>query len=68
LTFGISIKKIEGSIQFDETGFKSLKNLWVAHLKNLGKIALDLKLPQDIHEIIQEINSYLIKQRVISKK
>lgn len=50
-------------INFDEAGLKSLQTLWTAHLKNLGKIALDLKLPQNIQEIIQEINAYLSNMR-----
>ncbi|MBS4168485.1 nucleotidyl transferase AbiEii/AbiGii toxin family protein [Parachlamydia sp. AcF125] len=52
-------------IDFDEVGLESLKKLWAAHLKNLGKISRDLKLPHDIQEIIQEINSYLMKQELI---
>ena len=44
-------------IQFDDAGFKALQRLWAAHLRGLGDIAEELKLPKDIKTSVDEINS-----------
>lgn len=53
-------------IKFDENGLKSLQKLWTAHIKDLGNKSEDLELPKEIQEVIQEINSYLVKMKMIS--
>ncbi len=44
-------------IQFDEAGYKALQRLWTAHLQGLGDIAEDLDLPENMLEIIDNINT-----------
>lgn len=44
-------------IQFDDTGFEALQRLWTAHLRGLGDITEELRLPKDIKTAIDEINS-----------
>lgn len=44
-------------IQFDDIGFEALQRLWAAHLRGLGDIAEELKLPKDITIAVNEINS-----------
>jgi predicted nucleotidyltransferase component of viral defense system len=46
-------------IDFDEDDMALLQKLWHAHLKNLGNIAQELKLPEKIIDSIVEINNYL---------
>lgn len=53
-------------IQFDEASLETLQKYWAGHLKKLGSVAEDLGLPKTIREIIQEINSYLLKVKLIS--
>jgi predicted nucleotidyltransferase component of viral defense system len=53
-------------INFDDEELTALQRLWFAHLKNLGKIVDDLKLPQNIQETVEEINSYLSKAKLTS--
>jgi len=52
-------------INFDENGLKALQKLWTAHLQDLGNKSKDLELPKEIQEVIQEINSYLVKMKMI---
>ena len=47
---------ILSAIEFDETDLRSLQKLWTAHLKNLGDIAQELKIPKEIQAVINEIN------------
>lgn len=46
-------------IHFDSEDISSLQKLWLAHLRGLGDIAQDLKLPRDIIKVIKEINILL---------
>lgn len=44
-------------IRFDNVGFETLQRLWTAHLRGLGDIAEELKLPKDIETAVDEINA-----------
>ena len=44
-------------IQFDEAGYKALQQLWIAHLQGLGDMAKELDLPENIKEVIDNLNS-----------
>lgn len=44
-------------IQFDETGHKTLQQLWTAHLQGLGDLARELDLPKNIKEVIEILNT-----------
>lgn len=44
-------------IQFDEAGHNALQRLWIAHLQGLGDIAKELDLPENIKEVIDNLNS-----------
>ena len=46
-------------IHFDSEEINSLQKLWLAHLRGLGGISQDLKLPRDIIKVIKEINILL---------
>ncbi|MBM3192546.1 MAG: hypothetical protein FJZ63_07875 [Chlamydiae bacterium] len=48
-------------IDFNESSLKPLDRLWVAHLRNLGDMALALNLPGNIQDVIIEINKALKK-------
>lgn len=48
-------------ISFSEDSIKLVQKLWAAHRNNLGERAQTLELSNDIQEIIQEINSYLLR-------
>lgn len=52
-------------IQFDEASLETLQKYWAGHLKKLGSATVDLDLPKNIREIIHEINSYLLKIKLI---
>lgn len=52
---------IKTSIAFDPPGIESLQKLWTQHLKGLGVIKDDLRLPEKIDDVIAEINSWLGK-------
>lgn len=43
-------------IQFDPTELKALQRLWTAHVSGLGDISKNLKLPEEIGEVIEKIN------------
>lgn len=44
-------------IQFDEAGHKALQQLWTAHLQGLGDVSKELDLPENIKEVIDNLNS-----------
>jgi len=44
-------------IQFDETGLKALQQLWTAHLQGFGDVSKELDLPENIKEVIDNLNS-----------
>lgn len=44
-------------IQFDEAGHKALQQLWTAHLQGLGDVSKELELPENIKEVIDNLNS-----------
>lgn len=46
-------------IDFKEDDLKPMEKLWIAHLKNLGNSAHELKLPGNIQDVIVEINKML---------
>lgn len=46
-------------IDFDSKEISSLQKLWNAHLRNLGDMAKELRLPKDINLVVDEINFYL---------
>ena len=46
-------------IHFDSDEIGSLQKLWLAHLRGLGGIAQELRLPEDIEKVIEEINLIL---------
>ena len=48
-------------IEFSEQDLKPLDRIWGAHLKNLGGTAKALNLPDNIHEVIEEINEVITK-------
>lgn len=45
------------AIQFDETGLKTLQQLWTAHLHGLGDVSKELDLPENMITIIETINT-----------
>ena len=47
-------------IQFDESGYRALQQLWTAHLHGLGDTTKELTLPERIRIVIDVINSALI--------
>lgn len=53
-------------INFSENELKPLQKLWTAHLQDLGNKSKDLELPKEIQKAINEINSYLVKMKMIS--
>lgn len=46
-------------IDFKKDELKPLEKLWVAHLKNLSNSGQELKLPENIQDVITEINKIL---------
>ncbi len=54
------------SIQFDESGMQSLQVLWSQHLRGLGIFRERLNLPENIREVIDEINSWISSNKLIS--
>jgi predicted nucleotidyltransferase component of viral defense system len=46
-------------IQFDALGMQSLQKFWAEHLHTLGVFTEKLNLPNEIIDVIQEINHYL---------
>jgi len=57
---GTELKKIT----FDEAGVKSLQKLWSAHLRGLGDFKKKLDLPDEIADVIKELNSWMKKNLV----
>ncbi len=47
-------------IQFDESGYRTLQQLWTAHLHGLGDASKELNLPESIKSAVDIINSALI--------
>lgn len=47
------------SIKFDAPGMQSLQALWSNHLRGLGIQKEHLHLPQQINDVINEINSWI---------
>jgi predicted nucleotidyltransferase component of viral defense system len=46
-------------ITFDEQGMANLQGLWIRHLRGLGDIVDTLALPENIADVISEINLFL---------
>lgn len=59
-TFKTRNSKLVNQLAFDAEENQKLQVLWEAHLRTLGKIAVELKLPNRIEDAIQEINQFLI--------
>lgn len=72
----LDIKKLKGSvattfesrgttlripIEFEEAGMASLQQLWTRHLAGLGRYREQLKLPEQIREVLAEMNRWLTK-------
>lgn len=57
-------------IQFEPTKLRSLQQLWTAHFSGLGDIAKNLKLPEDIGEVIEKINQIIkpLRNLIYNKK
>jgi len=53
------------SIQFDESGMQSLQALWSQHLRGLGVFREKLSLPENISEVIGEINDWIESNKLI---
>lgn len=48
-------------VEFDASGIELLNKQWMNHLKNVKKFKDELKLPEDITDVLREINAYLAK-------
>lgn len=46
-------------VAFDESGMQSLQKLWMNHLRGLGTYKDKLNMPNQINEVIAEINYWL---------
>jgi hypothetical protein len=46
-------------IDFKKDELKPMQKLWVAHIKNLGQAAQKLKLPENIQDVIIELNKII---------
>jgi predicted nucleotidyltransferase component of viral defense system len=46
-------------IDFKTDELKPMQKLWTAHIKNLGRVAQKLKLPENIQDIIIELNKII---------
>lgn len=47
------------SINFDSDGIQSLQTLWSNHLRGLGVFKERLNLPDQINDVINEINRWI---------
>ncbi|HZW61724.1 MAG TPA: nucleotidyl transferase AbiEii/AbiGii toxin family protein [Candidatus Babeliales bacterium] len=54
------------SIQFDDSGIQGLQALWSRHLNGLGVFRERLNLPENIREVIGEINDWIESNKLIS--
>jgi len=52
-------------IEFDASGWEILQRLWGRHLNGLGAFRQILKLPDSIEKVIDEINSWMILNRIL---
>jgi hypothetical protein len=58
-TFKHRNTKFAVPIEFDVQDFSQLQNLWSNHLRGLGDVRKRLDLPDDISEVLTEINIWL---------
>ncbi len=58
-TFEYRNSKRDLPIHFSEDDFTNMQPLWSAHLRKLGKVAIDLNIPELLSELVSEVNSWL---------
>lgn len=58
-TFKTRNSPIVNQIKFNADEIQALQKLWSAHLRGLGEIAEELELPENIKNVINEINAAL---------
>lgn len=51
-------------INFTENELLQLQSLWNYHLKDIDIKAKDLNIPKNIHEVIKDINMFLIQMEI----
>lgn len=67
-TFEHRTTELKLPVQFAENEVASLQKLWTAHLRGLGSFKEKLGLPSEFPEVLTEINSWLKKNDIKSKK
>jgi hypothetical protein len=63
-TFKTRGTELKLPLSFDDRGMAAVQRLWVAHLRGLGAVAGDLKLPGTVSEVLSELNRFLMKSAV----
>lgn len=46
-------------ISFDDAGMESLQKLWTQHLRGLGEVKKQLELPEQIRDVLTEVNAWI---------
>ncbi len=49
-------------VSFTDADFALLQKQWTSHRRGLGEMAKEMKLPDEIHEVIDAINTYATKK------
>ena len=65
-TFRHRSTELKIPVQFDKDGMTALQKLWTEHLKGLGSFKEKLKLPNELSDLLVELNSWLKKHKIES--
>jgi len=63
-TFSNRNTGLDVPLTFSDEELKKLQQLWIAHIKGLGQIANELELPAKISLLIEEVNNWLVLNKV----
>lgn len=64
-TFTNRKSKLIFPIKFDDSELKNLQKLWTNHLRNIGRYKNELNMPDNINDLIDEINEWISSNSII---
>ena len=64
-TFEYRNSKKDLPLQFSKDDLTNMQQLWSAHLRKLGSVATDLRIPGLLQELVGEINVWLNENNII---
>ena len=65
-TFKNRNTRIKDTIKFLSDEYLLLQQLWSSHRRGIGEMANELNLPENIEDLVIEVNNWIVKNKLIS--